>query len=243
MRILFTICFLLSALQQSHAQNDNNVPKEVFSYVEQMPEFPGGESALNKYLEQNIQYPSSAKEQGLEGKVYIKFIISETGEIMNPVSMKQSPKILEDEAIRVIKAMPKWRPGKQNGRAVNVFFQLPINFRLGGNDYIKKDDVIFTRVEQMPEFPGGPEKMKLYFEKKKLFVDKNFTTMPSDISFTIDQTGKAVDLKIITAMRKKLEKKIRKAFAEMPLWSPGKINGKAVPWGLKLHLLSKKPNQ
>ena len=243
MRILFTICCLLFALQQSRAQNNNDIPKEVFTYVEQMPEFPGGEQALYKFLSDNIVYPIAAKEQGLEGKVYIKFIVSETGEIMNPASMKPSPKMLEDEAIRVIKAMPKWRPGKQNGRAVNVFFQLPVTFRLGENNYLKKDDVVFQTVEQHPSFPGGPDKMKLFFEQKKLFVDTKFTAYAADISFKIDETGKAVDLKIITTVSKKFEKKIRRAFEEMPLWTPARINGKIVAWNLKLRLLSKKPNQ
>lgn len=143
MKAIFLFCIFLFANTISKAQvksveYDNTKNESVFTFVEQMPEFPGGEQALYKFLSDNIVYPKTAKEQGLEAKIYIRFVVTETGEITNPVSMKQSPKILEDEAIRVIKAMPKWRPGKQNGRAVSVFFQLPIYFHFEEDGNLKK---------------------------------------------------------------------------------------------------------
>jgi periplasmic protein TonB len=101
------------------------------TFVEFMPEFPGGEKALVNYLSRNIHYPSMASETGIEGTVFIKFVVGSTGEIrdVEVVGAKKGAG-LEEEAIRVVKKMPKWKPGKQNGQAVAVYFNLPIRFTL-----------------------------------------------------------------------------------------------------------------
>ena len=101
---------------------------EIVSYVEQMPAFDGD---VNKYLANNIQYPPMARESGTKGRVVIRFVVNEDGSVSNLTVMKGIGSGCEEEAIRVIKGMPKWRPGKQNGKAVKVFFTLPINFVLG----------------------------------------------------------------------------------------------------------------
>ncbi|MEZ5045670.1 MAG: M56 family metallopeptidase [Chitinophagaceae bacterium] len=104
--------------------------KEAFQIVEQMPEFPGGENALMDYLVKNLNYPKYSKKKGIEGRVMVGFIISSEGEVKD-VKILRSPdngKELEAEAMRVIKNMPKWRPGYQNGKAVNVQYRLPILF-------------------------------------------------------------------------------------------------------------------
>jgi protein TonB len=98
--------------------------------VEQMPEFPGGESALRNYLSTSVKYPKIALENGIQGKVYISFVVDTNGGISNVKVTRGIDAALDKEAIRVIKAMPKWIPGKQNGQAVRVSFTLPINFVL-----------------------------------------------------------------------------------------------------------------
>jgi protein TonB len=106
--------------------------EEVLTFVEQMPEFPGGQSALIKYLSSNIQYPETCRKMGVEGKVFIKFVIDKEG-IINQVAVLRGISdcnLLEKEALRVVRSMPKWTPGKQNGKAVNVYFTLPISFKL-----------------------------------------------------------------------------------------------------------------
>lgn len=98
--------------------------------VEQMPEFPGGESALQNYLRSSVKYPKIALENGIQGKVYISFVVDTNGGISNVKVTRGIDTALDKEAMRVIKAMPKWIPGKQNGQAVRVSFTLPINFVL-----------------------------------------------------------------------------------------------------------------
>jgi protein TonB len=96
-----------------------------------MPSFPGGEGALFSYLSKNIRYPNIAAENGIEGTVTVQFVVDYEGNIKD-VKVLSAAKGggLEQEATRVIKAMPKWKPGKQNGRYVSVLYSIPVNFRL-----------------------------------------------------------------------------------------------------------------
>jgi len=106
--------------------------EELFTVVEQMPTFPGGDEALYKYLQKNIQYPQMERENGITGRVYIEFIVDKDGnitEIKEKRGVAGGPGLAK-EAIRVIKAMPAWKAGKQNGRGVKVQMVLPVNFSL-----------------------------------------------------------------------------------------------------------------
>jgi len=103
---------------------------KVHTWVEEMPVFPGGEAAMLQYLSTNIRYPSVAREGNLTGIVYISFVVDKNGEIDNIQLVKGIGGGCEEEAIRVIKKMPQWRPGKQNGQSVNVQYMLPVAFRL-----------------------------------------------------------------------------------------------------------------
>lgn len=104
---------------------------QVFRSVEQMPEFPGGEDALAAYLNNHIHYPAVARENGIQGTVYLEFVVNADGSIQD-VKVISNPigGGCEDEAVRVVKGMPKWRPGRQNGQSVRVYFHLPVRFKL-----------------------------------------------------------------------------------------------------------------
>ncbi|WP_143197582.1 energy transducer TonB [Chitinophaga niabensis] len=105
--------------------------EKIHTSVEIMPEFPGGDAALNKFLRNNTNYPAMASESGISGTVFVKFVVDKNGEINNViVEGARKGGGLEEEAMRVVKKMPKWRPGKQNGEAVAVYFNLPIRFTL-----------------------------------------------------------------------------------------------------------------
>lgn len=103
---------------------------EVFMVAEHMPEFPGGMGELIKYLQKTIKYPSISQDNGVQGRVVVQFIVNTDGSIVDPVVVKSVDPYLDKEAIRVVKAMPKWKPGQQRGKAVRVKFTLPVQFRL-----------------------------------------------------------------------------------------------------------------
>ena len=109
-------------------------PKEeetkVFDVVEVMPSFPGGDAALQQYLGKNIKYPVVAEENGVQGRVVLTFVVERDGSISDIKVVRSVDPSLDKEATRVVKSMPKWIPGKQNGSAVRVKFTLPVTFRL-----------------------------------------------------------------------------------------------------------------
>jgi len=102
----------------------------VFVVVESMPSFPGGDAALFKYLGDNIKYPVIAQESGIQGRVICQFVVNRDGSIVDIEVVRSVDKSLDAEAIRVIKNMPRWTPGKQRGKTVRVKYTLPVNFRL-----------------------------------------------------------------------------------------------------------------
>ena len=105
-------------------------PEKVFDMVEQMPTFPGGQQELMSYLGKNIKYPTIAQENGTQGRVIIQFVVERDGSITDVRVARGVDPYLDKEAVRVVKSMPKWIPGKQNGKAVRVKFTVPVMFRL-----------------------------------------------------------------------------------------------------------------
>ncbi len=103
---------------------------EIFFIVETMPEFPGGELGLRKYIATHVKYPNIARENGIEGKVYVRFCVTSKGTVEKVSIARGVDPILDKEALRVVKALPKWKPGEQRGKKVNVWYTVPINFQL-----------------------------------------------------------------------------------------------------------------
>jgi TonB family protein len=130
----------LSNPNRVNFENEEEMPPEdpkvnsnagkVYTYVEEQPKFPGGEAAMYEYLQKNIKYPPLARENGITGRVYLSFIIGPDGYIRDIRVIRGIGAGCDEEAIRVLKNMPLWIPGKQNGEPVNVKFNMPINFTL-----------------------------------------------------------------------------------------------------------------
>ena len=103
---------------------------DVYMIVEQMPEFPGGEAELIHYISKNIHYPQAAKEKGIQGRVFVGFVIEKDGSVSNVRNLRSVDSELDAEAMRVVESMPKWKPGMHNGEFVRVSYQIPIFFKL-----------------------------------------------------------------------------------------------------------------
>ncbi|MBQ8520705.1 MAG: M56 family metallopeptidase [Bacteroides sp.] len=143
------------------ATTDQDDP--VFMVVEQMPEFPGGMAECMKWLQANIKYPAEAKEKGEHGRVIVQFIVERDGSVTNPTIKRGVSPSIDAEAIRVLNAMPKWKPGTQRGQAVRVKYTLPVKFSEKGEVEFKTsrpepeadEKGIYRVADEMPEFPGG----------------------------------------------------------------------------------------
>ena len=104
--------------------------EEIFMVVEDQPEFPGGTAALLEYLRKNIKYPAICRENNIQGRVLVTFIVNKDGAIVEPEVVKSVNPSLDKEALRVISGMPNWKPGSQRGKPVRVKYTVPVNFRL-----------------------------------------------------------------------------------------------------------------
>lgn len=104
--------------------------EEIFTRVEKMPEFPGGQVALVKYIHKNLKYPVAAKKAKLEGKVLITFVVDKTGRVADAKVTKSLSPECDTEALRVVQHMPAWAPGEKEGKPVSIHFTLPIQFEL-----------------------------------------------------------------------------------------------------------------
>ena len=104
--------------------------QEIFQIVEEMPAYPGGDQKLMEYVAKNIKYPQIARETGIQGRVFVGFVVEPDGSVSNVKVLRGIGGGCDEEAMRVVKNMPKWKPGKQRGKAVRVSYMLPVNFKL-----------------------------------------------------------------------------------------------------------------
>lgn len=222
----------------------------VFEVVEQMPEFAdGGIPGFMKYLSRSIKYPVKAQTNHIEGRVVVEFIVAKDGSITNvKVSRSVNPD-LDQEAIRVISAMPKWKAGMQRGKAVNVRFSVPVMFRLQSKDTKQykpanneKADVVVTAyapdgekafevVEEMPVFPGGtPALMKYIAQSIKYPVEAQKAKIQGRVivGLIVDKEGNPGHARIIRNVHPLLDAEALRIIKDMPKWEPGKQEGKPV---------------
>ncbi len=121
------------AAVETKVQVETPKPQEenkVFTSVEQMPQFPGGDAALMKYIASHMQYPAMAQEQGIQGKCIVQFVVTKTGNVGEVKVVRSLSPDCDNEAKRVVRGLPKFTPGKQNGQPVNVWYTLPVTFKL-----------------------------------------------------------------------------------------------------------------
>jgi protein TonB len=137
-KLILMLAFIAVAVcTQAQTNNAKADTTGIFTVTEQMPVFPGGESEMMSYLSNNIHYPKVAMDNGIQGKVYVQFIINPYGDVVNAKIVRGIGTDCDEEALRVVKAMPRWIPGKQNGKIVSVYYNLPIKFTIPNKTKIK----------------------------------------------------------------------------------------------------------
>ncbi|AYL98680.1 M56 family metallopeptidase [Mucilaginibacter celer] len=215
---------------------------EVFTAVENVPEFPGGIEAFGKFLGSNIRYPATAREQKIQGRVIITFIVEKNGALSNEKIVRGITDDLNNEALRVIALSPKWKPGIQNGRPVRVQYSVPINFSLAPDDVATIDtvpgikgkitsDPVFTSVEQVPEFPGGIEAfgkfLAINLKYPKAARDNNVQGRVI-ITFIVEKDGSLTDMKVVRGIGSGCDEEAVRVLKLSPAWKCGTQNGHPV---------------
>ena len=128
LKVALMMLVLLFSFMTSTAQTKKN--DMVFDVVEVMPQFPGGQIAMLQYIMKNMKYPEQAMKEGIQGRVAVRFIVEKDGSISDVKPILSVHPLLNKEAVRVVESMPKWTPGKHNGKPVRVRFNLPVMFKL-----------------------------------------------------------------------------------------------------------------
>lgn len=214
----------------SLSSKSREMNEQVFTVVEKMPSFPGGDAELLKYIATNIKYPKESQDNGEQGRVICSFIVGRDGSVNNPEVLRGVTPLLNEEAVRVINTMPRWNPGMQRGNAVAVKYTVPITFRLKSPVEEAKEETL-TVVDVMPQYPGGDrELLKFIAQSIKYPTDAQEAGVQGRVicSFVVDKKGNIVEPKIIRGIDPSLDAEALRVIGMMPRWTPGRQDGKAV---------------
>ena len=234
-------------LKKAQEQPQEPDQEEAMIVVEEMPGFPGGIFALMQYISANVEYPEQAKDNGIEGRVIVSFIVGKEGFIKNAQVEQSVDPLLDAEAIRVVAGMPNWTPGKAHGEAVDVKYSIPINFRLDpqpeqleiipvdtpeASDTVEilpeNNDDVFMVVDEQPVFPGGIQELLKFMQQNITYPEeaRNDTIQGRVmVSFVIDKEGNVIEPEIVRSAHPLLDQEAINMVSKMPQWIPGKQNG------------------
>ena len=217
----------------------------VYQIVEQMPQYTGGEEAMMKYVAENIKYPQEAKDKNISGRVFIGFVIEKDGSVSNVKVVRGIGGGCDEEAVRVIKEMPKWKPGMQKGKPVRVNYMMPIFFKLDDgqpakstkNEESSKPDMkpdkngVYQIVEEMPQFPGGEKALMEYIAKNLTYPqearDKGVEGRVF-IGMVIEKDGSVSNVKVLRGISQECDAEAVRVISSLPKWKPGKMKGEPV---------------
>lgn len=229
----------LSALEDAPS-NDS-----IYQIVDEMPQFPGGEAAMMKFVANNVKYPQEAKDKEIDGRVFVSFVVEKDGSVSNVKVLRGIGGGCDEEAVRVISAMPKWKPGIKDGKPVRVSYMMPINFKLSdgqpakpaqkadaNNPNMKPDkNGVYQIVEEMPQYPGGEQALLKYVSDNITYPqeakDKEIQGRVF-VSFVIEKDGSVNELKVMRGIGGGCDEEAVRVIKGMPKWKPGKMKGEPV---------------
>jgi TonB family protein len=245
--ILFLLC--LSCLNICFSQSDNSNTNEffetvgegkVYNIVPEKPSFADGQKALLDYLKDSLVYPIDAKQNRIEGIVKVNFIIMSNGEIRNPKVISGLGMGCDEEALRLVKNMPKWKPGKSKGKEVNTNFILPVKFEISdkasfsikepaltaANSQAQEDTTIRIFANHMAEFPAGNKAMYIFIANN-LNYPKNLFDIAGMVvvKFIVEKDGSITRPQIAKGIRKDFDEEAIRLVKSMPKFKPANLNG------------------
>ena len=240
---ILPIFFILIAANSSYAgEKDQSlqepppvkkeVTEEIFVVVEEQPEYPGGQEAMMKFLSDSIVYPEEAKAKGIQGRVICNYVVMKDGSIDDVNVVRDVDPLLDAEAVRVLKSMPAWKPGKQRGQAVNVRYTLPLEFRLDNKPLSEEKKEELQRIKDSfveAEFPGGESAYFKYLTesiKYPVIAQENGIQGLVLARYRILSNGKVEFIDITNGADPLLGREVQRIIEGMPDWTPSRIDGK-----------------
>jgi TonB family protein len=222
---------------------------QIFTEVEQVPEFPGGLDAFGRFLGTNLRYPKAERDKGIQGRVIATFVVETDGSLLGLKIARGISKGLDEESLRVLRQSPNWKPGIQNGKKVRVQYSVPISFTLANDksgkpvsDKTKEiatadenasqgTGVIYTSVEQVPEFPGGLNALGRFLGTNIRYPSaarEKHIQGRVILTFVVEADGSLSSFKILRGVSPDLDAEALRVMAISPKWEPGIENSKKV---------------
>ena len=242
--LLTLLSFFFTSLLFPAVAQQTPAEEKIYVTVEQMPEFIGGQDSMMAFISRNMRYPQEALINNQQGVTIISFVVDASGKITKPQILKSAAPSLDEEAIRVIKSMPAWKPGKQNGNAVAVRINLPVRFQfatqptpeapgLEASEDSNPAGPIFELQpgDEQPQFPGGIEALMKFLAKNIKYPKEaweNRIEGLSIIAFVVDHRGYTGNYRILKPLGYGTDQEAIRVLQTMPKWIPGKRNGKPV---------------
>ena len=219
---------------------DTTQMEEVFICTETPPSFRGGYDAMQKFLQENVVYPPEALKDSIQGRVIVEFLIDTLGYIGEVKVVHSVHELLDAEAVRVVKTLPRFSPGRQAGKAVSVRYTLPVTFKLQD----KLEPAKPKDVEVKAEFPGGEEALSQFLKDHIKYPPKAAKKKIQgrvEVAFWIDKSGKVNDVKVVDSVDKDLDKEAVRVCKLLPDFIPATVNGEPVEVLFKLPIRFKIP--
>ena len=195
----------------------------IYTLTENQPEFTGGQQSLIRFLQKNLRYPAEARENNIEGKVVAQFIVDEKGGISDIRIIRGIGAGCDEELVRVIKLMPNWKPGLNNGQPVKANMILPCTFKLGSDTEDEKNQEV--------KFVGGTSAYQKFLKKNFKYpkdARKNGVEGIVILIFQVSETGMASDVKVSKSLSASCDQESLRLFNLVPIWSPQIKDGKPV---------------
>jgi TonB family protein len=211
-------------------------PDTVYQVVDEMPEYPGGQKAMLDFITKNLQYPPEAAKDGIQGRAILQFVVGKDGKLRNITVRRSIHPALDAEAMRMIGAMPVWKPGKMKGKEVDCAYTIPVSFRLTGRSTAavrsepvsaSPSDQVYNIVEKMPEYPGGVTEMMAFISENLRQPEEGIQGRVV-LTFVVGKDGKLRDVTAVRSVHPALDAEAIRLVNAMPAWKPGEMNGQAV---------------
>jgi TonB family protein len=233
-----------SKSDKDKAVNETTDEEVPFVVVEEMPMFPGGDAELLKFIAEHTSYPNTAKENNIQGRVIIRFCVTKAGGVDRISILKGVSPELDEEALRVVKTLPSFQPGKQGGKPVPVWYMIPITFTLSGEKpahppkyEITGNDTIYSYTNVMPEFPGG-ESAFIKFRSDNINYSPELKSLGVEgfvmVGIDIDKNGSLSNFRIERGASPSLDAEALRVAKLMPAFEPGKEKGRPVKFKISI---------